>query len=80
MYSSLVDESSEHKKAKGVNKNIVATMDHREYKDVLLNNKCLRHSFQSKNHKIVTRKISLSCFNDELYILNNGYDGLALGY
>ena len=79
MYSSLVDESSEHKKAKGVNKNIVA-MDHREYKDVLLNNKCLRHSFQSKNHKIVTRKISLSCFNDELYILNNGYDGLALGY
>ena len=80
MYSSLVDESSEHKKAKGVNKNIVATMDHREYKDVLLNNKCLRHSFQSKNHKIVTHKISLSCFNDELYILNNGYDGLALGY
>ena len=80
MYSSLVDESSEYKKAKGVNKNIVATMDHREYKDVLLNNKCLRHSFQSKNHKIVTRKISLSCFNDELYILNNGYDGLALGY
>ena len=25
-------------------------------------------------------KISLSCFNDEMHILNNGYGGLALGY
>ena len=24
--------------------------------------------------------ISLSCFDDKIYILNNGYDGLALGY
>ena len=86
MYSYLVDDNSEHKKAKGVNKNFVATISHNEYKDVLLNKKCLRHSvnrIQSKDHKIGTyeiNKISLSCFDDKIYIQNNGCDGLALGY
>ena len=84
MYSSLVDDS-EHKKATGVNKN-VATVSHNEYKDVVLNKKCFRHlmnRIQSKNHRVGTyeiRKISLSCFDDKIYILSNGYDGLALGY
>ena len=38
---------------------------------------------QSKGHKIRTyeiNKISLLCFDDKIYIQNNGYDGLALGY
>ena len=39
MYSYLVDDNSEYKKAKDVNKN-VATIGHNEYKDVLLNKKC----------------------------------------
>ena len=37
---------------------------------------------QIKNHRIETYKIykiSLSCFDDKIYIQNNGYDGLALG-
>ena len=65
---------------------VVATISHNEYKDVLLNKKCLRHSMnriQSKDHKIGTyeiNKISLSCFDDKIYIQNNGCDGLALGY
>ena len=86
MSSFLADDKSEHKKAKGVNKNIFATISHNEYKDVLLNNKCLRHlmdKIQSKDHKIVTyeiNKMSLSCFDDKIYIQNNGQDGLALGY
>ena len=42
MYSFLVDDNNEHKKAKGVKNNVVAT--HNEYKDVLLINKCIRHS------------------------------------
>ena len=51
------------KKAKGVNRNIVATISHNEYKDVLLNKKCLRHSMnriQSKDHKIGTYEINKS--------------------
>ena len=38
---------------------------------------------QSKSHSTKTyenNKVSLSCFNDEIYIQNSGYDGLALGY
>ena len=60
MYSFLIDESTEHKKAKGVNNNVVAAISHNEYKDVLSNNKCMRHSMsriKSKNHRIRTYKI-----------------------
>ena len=58
--SSLVDDNSEHKKVKDVNKNVVATIRHNEYKDVSLNKKCLRHSMnriQSKDYKIRTYEI-----------------------
>ena len=37
---------------------------------------------QSKNRRIgtyETNKISLPCFDDKIYIQNNGYDRLALG-
>ena len=39
MYSFLVDYTSEHKKAKDVNKNVILTISHNEYKDDLLNQK-----------------------------------------
>ena len=62
MYLFLV-ENSEHKKAKVVNTNSVATISHKKYNNVLLINKCLRHSInriQSKEHqqnmKIKSRK------------------------
>ena len=42
LYSYLIDDNSEHKKAKSVIKTIVATISHNEYKDVLFNKKCLR--------------------------------------
>ena len=80
-----MDDTSEHKKAKGVSRNIVATISHNEYKDVLLNKKCLRHSMnmiQSKGHKVgiyEINKISLSWFDDKIYIQNNGCDRFALG-
>ena len=54
MYSYLVDDG-EHKKAKGVNKNVVATIGHNKHKDVLLNKKCVGRSMnniQSKDHRI----------------------------
>ena len=57
MYLYLVDGNSKHKKVKGLNKKVVATISHNEYRDVLLNMKCLRHSMnrvQSKDQRIGT--------------------------
>ena len=73
IYSLLVD-NSEHKKAKGVNKNVVSTINHTGYKDFSLNNNCIRHSMnsiQNKDDIIGTyeiNEISLSCFDDKMYI------------
>ena len=74
IYSYLVDKNNEHKRAKVLNKNVFVTINHNEYKDVLLNKKLSRHSMneiQSKDHIIGTYeidKISLSCFDDKTYI------------
>ena len=60
MYSFLV-ANNEHQKPKGVNENVVATISHNEYKHVLLNNKCIRHSMnriQVKDNKIGTYEIN----------------------
>ena len=46
----------------------------------------MRHSMdrnQSKNRRIGTyeiNKVSLSCFNHEIYVQNNEYAGLALSH
>ena len=61
----MVDDNSEHKKAIGVNRNVVATIIHYEYKNVLLNNKYLRHSvnrIQSKDHRIGIYEINKILF------------------
>ena len=53
LHSIMLDDSSEHKKAKGVNENIVARITHKKYK-------CLRHlinRMQSKSHKKETSEI-----------------------
>ena len=41
MYSILLNDSSEYKKAKGINKNVVVKISHNDNKNVLLNKKCL---------------------------------------
>ena len=59
MYSFLVGDSSEYKKAKGVNKNVAKTIIHNEYNDVLLSNKCFRYLMKriwSKDHKTGTHE------------------------
>ena len=74
MHSFLVDNNSEHKKTKGVNKNVVAAVSHNDYNYILLNNKCIRHSMnriQNKGHSKGTYEISktlLSYFNDKIHI------------
>ena len=86
-YSFLVGDNSEHKKVKDANKNFYAAISHNEYKDFLLNNKCIRRSInriQRKDHRIEIYEMNkshwLSCFDEKIYIKNNGYDRLALGY
>ena len=41
------------------------------------------NKIQNKDHRLGTseiNKISLSCFDDKIFIKNNGYNRLALGY
>ena len=85
MYSFWVDNNSEHRKVKGVNKNVVEAISYNEYIDVLLNKKHCWHAInwiQDKYHRLGTSKInniSLSWLDDKIHILNNGYNGLAFG-
>ena len=70
---------SESSTAKGVN--IAAEFN--EYKDALCNKKSIRNKMkriQAKKHKIGTYeidKISLSCFDDKRFVLDNGVHTLA---
>ena len=65
--------------AKGVN---IAT-EVNEFKDVLLNKKTIRQKMkriQTKKHKIGTYEIdeiSLSCFDDKRFVLDDGIHTLA---
>ena len=80
MYSFMVEDNSEHKKSKIMNKNVFPKRILSEDKDVLLNDKRLRHSINriySKNHEILTykiSKISLLSFEAKIYVLKNRYD------
>ena len=82
MYSIVEVDNEENKKAKGVNKNAVKNIRHKEYIDVLFSKKITRDKMkiiQSKLHKIgiyEVCKISLSCFDDKRYILDDGIDSL----
>ena len=54
------------KMQKVVNKNVVATISHNEFKEVLLNNKCRRHSMnrtQIRDHNDIH-------FDDKIYTEN----------
>ena len=79
MYSIKKIDGSESSTAKGVN---IAT-EFFEFKDVLFNKKNIRHKMkliQAKKHKIGTYeidKISLSCFDDKRFVLDDGVYTLA---
>ena len=79
MYSIKKMNCKEINTAKGVN---IAT-EFNEFKDVLFNKKIIRHKMkriQAKKHKIGTYeidKISLSCFDDKRYVLDDGIHTLA---
>ena len=82
MYSLVIVNSEEIKKAKGDNKNVVKNIRYKEYID-LFNINLIRHKMkriQSKLYKTGTYdvcKISLFCFDEKRYILNDGINSLA---
>ena len=86
IYRFLVDDYSENTKANGVNRTVIATISHNQYRNVLLNNICLRdpmNRIQSKGHRIGTYKISktsMSCFDHKTCIQSNRHYGLDLAY
>ena len=73
-YSLVTVDNEKIKKAKGANKNVVKNISHKEYFDVLFHKYIFRHKMkriQRKLHTIGTCKISLSCFDDKIYIVND---------
>ena len=82
MYSMKNIDGKESNTAKGVN---IAT-EFNEFKDTLFNKKIMRHKrrrIQSKKHKLGTyeiNKISLSCFDDKRFVLNDGIHMLPYFY
>ena len=72
-------DGKEYNTAKVVN---IAT-EFNEFKDLLLNEKIVRHKMkriQSKKHKLRTyeiNKISLPCFDDKRYVLDDRFHTLA---
>ena len=79
MYSTKNIDGKKSNLAIGVN---IAT-EFNEFKDTLFNKKILRHKtrrIQGTNHKMGTyqiNKLSLSCFDDKRFVLNNGIYTLA---
>ena len=82
MYSIKKINGSESSTTKGVN--IVTELN--EFKNILFNKKVIRHKMkriQAKKHKIgiyEIDKISLSCFDDKRYVLDDGVNTLAYFY
>ena len=79
MYSIKKIDGSESSTVKGVN---IAT-EFNEFKDVLFNKKVIRHKMErikAKKHKIgiyEIDKISLLCFDDKRFVLDDGVKSLA---
>ena len=80
--NSLISNDWEMNKAKSVN----LMLKHKKYVDVLFNKKVLRHKMKrilSEKHNIgsyVINKISLSCYEDKRFILDDGINSLAYGH
>ena len=87
MYSYIKDDKKEGKTAKGIKKNIISNnVKHEDYKQTLFENKQMHHTMKtirSQNHQLGSyeiNKVSLSCFNDKRYILEDGISSYAYGH
>ena len=75
------------KTAKGIKKIVIINnIKHEDYKRTLLNEEQIHHkmkTIRSKNHQLGSyeiNKVSLSCFDDKRYILENGIDSYGYGH
>ena len=82
-----VYNTKNYKKAKGVKKNIInRDIDHSNYLDCLQNNTIMNHKMRAirSDHHVISsyeiNKISLSCFDDKRYILDDGKSSYAYGW
>jgi len=87
MYSYVKDIGKNEKTAKGVRKYVIRKkIIHENYKDRLLDGKQMLHSMRtirSDRHQLGSyelNKISLSCFDDKRYILDDGIHSYAYGH
>ena len=87
MYSYMKDDQKGGKTAKGIKKNVIKNdIKHENYKDTLFNNKQMHHkmkTIRSQNHQLGSyeiNKVSLSCFDDKRYILENGIKSYVYGH
>ena len=90
MYSYEVElpggEIKNNKACKGISKNVVKRdIDHKDYLSVLQNKTIQNHKMKTirSDHHVVSsyeiNKISLSCFDDKRYILDDGITSYAYG-
>ena len=87
MYSYIKDNQKGGKTAKGIKKSVIKEdITHENYKDTLFNKKQLHHkmkTIRSENHELNSyeiNKVSLSCFDDKRYILEDGKTSYAYGH
>ena len=86
MYSYMKDDQKGGKTAKGIKKNVIKkNITHENYKETLNNNQ-MHHkmkTIRSQNHELGSyeiNKVSLSCFDDKRYILEDGITSYAYGH
>ena len=87
MYSYIKDNQKGERTAKGIKKNIIKNdIKHINYKETLFNKKQMYHkmkTIRSQNHQLGSyeiNKVSLSCFDDKRYILEDGINSYAHGH
>ena len=87
MYSYIKNNQKGGKTAKGIKKNVIKKdITHENYKNVLFNNEQMHHTMKtirSQNHQLGSyeiNKVSLSCFDDKRYILEDGITSYAYGH
>ena len=86
MYSYIMEDGKGGMTAKGIKKKVIKKdIMHENYKNTLLNEEQMRHkmrTIRSVKHKLQSfeiNKISLSCFDDKRYILNDGINSYSYG-